>query len=154
MAVQEVIKKYPECFQGAPDFGGDYHKKADFVVSKTLSTSGGTTNLGFSVPVGAIIRGVSAKIITTIAGVSTSGVTVALAFSGGSTLSVGSFVSSGDGNVAAGTKLTKLYDYAASNAVTSTTANLTLTISGGADNTPSAGAIRAVVYYDVLDALK
>jgi len=63
------------------------------------------------------------------------------------------FVTAGDGNVAADTKLTKLFSYADATAVSGGVAEMALVISGGADNIPSAGAIRVVVVWDELTAL-
>lgn len=114
----------------------------------SLTTSGATTVITLDIPVGAVILGVAANVTTAVAGVSASGVTATLAFTGGSTLAIGTFVSAGDGNVAKNTKITLAYNPASSSTVVSSSvANAALVFSGGADNTPSAGAIRVVVQY-------
>lgn len=118
-----------------------------------LSTSGATTAIAAAIPDGACIESVSAKIVGAIAGVSAANVTVNLAFTGGSTLSVGDFVAVGDGNVAAGTTLTNTFGYAVNNKVSGAVANMALVISGGADNTPSGGSIAVLVHYKYTDAL-
>lgn len=117
----------------------------------SLSTSGATTDLGISIPVGALIVAVQAKITTAIAGVSVTGTSVNLDFISGCTASGINFVTNGNGNVGV-THKANIYDY---NTITSTNvvasaADLRLSITGGADNIPSAGAVRAIVYYWLL----
>ena len=137
-----------------PEIGGDFALQYLTSAVVNLVITGPVTTLGVSVPVGAVILGCSAKVVTSFAGLSGSGQTIALAFSGGNTLAVGNFVTAGAGNLAAGTKIKNLFAFdSASNAVTSTVADLTLTISGGADNNPAAGAVQATVVYMTLDNL-
>lgn len=133
-----------------PQVGGELTRFCvDFGII-SLNTGSPTTALDFNIPIGANLIGIAANITTAIAGVSASAVTVTLAFTGGSTLSVGTFVSGGDGNVPQDTKLTNLFGYAADTAVTTSLADMALVISGGGDNTPSAGAIRVVAVYETL----
>jgi len=133
-----------------PGLGGD------FIIIRVdsgvvpLSTIADNTDLGLSIPVGAIILGASSKIVDAVTGVSAAGVTVSLDFAAGSTMSVADYISGGDGNVVANAKVKALYSYADSNVVSAIPADLKLTFSGGVDNTPTAGSIRAVVHYITL----
>lgn len=137
-----------------PSVGGDWtHAVSDSGIT-ALDIADGTTTLTVTVPDGARLLGCGCKVTTTIADVSVAGVTVAVAFTGGSTLTATpNFVTAGDGNVAAGTLRGELYDYADNNVVTGAVAQLEVTISGGVDNTPSAGAMRCLVHYETLGAL-
>lgn len=133
--------------------GGALHHDSYYSGVVSLSTSGATTAIAAAIPDGAVIDAVSAKIVSAIAGVSAANVTVNLAFTGGSTLSVGDFVAVGDGNVAADTDLINTFGYAVNNKVSGAVANMALVISGGADNTPSGGSIELLVHYKYTDAL-
>jgi hypothetical protein len=113
-------------------------------VTTSLNTGGTSTAIDLNIPSGAMIVNVSAKVETAFAGVSTSGVTAALAFTGGSTQAIGNLVAAGNGNVAANTELIENFTTLIE---TSDITDAVLTFSGGADNTPSAGAIRLVVAY-------
>ena len=144
----------PTSFLLAPTNGADWtHASADSGLT-SLDVGDGTTTVTVTVPDGARLLGSACKITTSIADVSGAAVTVAVAFTGGSSLAaVPNFVTVGDGNVAAGTQVRDLYDYADVNVVTGAAAQLEVTISGGVDNTPSAGAIRCIVHYATLGAL-
>lgn len=144
---EDVVLSHPDAS------GGKLHLASYYSGTVSLSTSGATTAIAAQIPSGAIIESVSAKIVTAIAGVSVANVTVALAFTSGSTLAVGSFVAVGDGNVAAGTTLVNTFGYAVDNKVGASEADLALVISGGVDNTPSAGAIQVLVHYKYTDIL-
>lgn len=111
-----------------------------------LATDGAATTLDINVPVGAVIVGGGAIITETVAGVSASGVTLTAAIAGGASASIGTLVSAGDGNVPAGTRVDTMFDNSVANAkVASSVADMTLTFSGGADNTPSAGAAKGYI---------
>lgn len=129
-----------------PGVGGDLRLTPYYVASTSLSTSGAATTITLSIPTGSLLLSVATNIITAVTGVSASGVTATLAFSGGSSYSIGTLVSSGDGNLAANTKFTKALNANAGSLVTTDTTNMTLTFSGGADNIASAGAIRVLVW--------
>lgn len=135
-------------FQIDPSIGGGVTWKFKDSGVVSLSTSGATTDLGLAIPVDSIIWFVAAKTVDVIAGVSAANASVNLDWTGGSSLACVNFVNVGDGNIAANTKRKKLYDASsASNLVAGSAADLRLTISGGADNIPSAGSVRAVVHY-------
>lgn len=136
-----------------PEIGGELKRLCVDTGAVALDIADGTTALTFGIPSGARLVGCAANITTAISGVSVAGVTVNLAFTGGSTLSVGNFVTGGDGNVAQNTKLTALFDPNQAGIITSGATEGQLTISGGADNTPDAGAVRALVWYETLAAL-
>jgi len=107
----------------------------------TVATDGATTVLTLSIPAAAHVIGVAAKVTTSIAGVNSTTGTFAL--TGGSTASLGTISA-----FTAGTKMT-----VAESELTTATTNATFVLSGGADNTPSAGAVRLVVTCLVQSAL-
>lgn len=136
-------------WQEDPTVGGELTHRTS-VSTTSLNTGGTTTDIDLNIPVGANIRAVSSKIVDAIAGVSATGVTVNLAFTGGNTADIGNFVAAGDGNVVANSKLKKILPGGVSGAVSGTPADMRVTISGGADNTPTAGSIKIVVHYTEL----
>lgn len=137
-----------------PSVGADWTQAVADSGITALDVADGTTTLTVTVPDGARLLGSACKVTTSIADVSVAGVTVAVAFTGGSSLAaVPALVTGGDGNVASGTQTRELYDYADNNVVTGAAAQLEVTISGGADNTPSAGAMRCLVHYATLAAM-
>lgn len=135
-----------------PELGGEIKRQTVDTGAVSLSTGGATTTLGLTIPSGARIISAVGRVNTAITGVSASGVTVAAAFSGGSTLAIGDFITAGDGNAAKNTKVANLFGYATDNKTTGST-DITITISGGVDNTPSAGAVRFLVTYDTVAAI-
>lgn len=108
-----------------------------------VATGGAATSLTLNVPAGAKIVAVLLRVTTTIAGIDSTTGTVAL--TGGSTTSVGTISA-----FSAGTS-GKFFLATADGLVTGSAANATFTLSGGADNTPSAGAIRLVAFYEKID---
>jgi len=153
--VSPLVIGTPTALTIAPASGGDWSLQTADSGIVQLNQAGTTTTVTMSVPVGSMLVGSACKITTAISGVSATGVTVAVAWTGGSSLTPGvpSFVINGDGNIALNTKSQKIYDYTANNIVISSVANLQVAISGGADNTPSAGAVQCVAHYTTVAAL-
>lgn len=114
----------------------------------TLSTSGSSTSVPLSIPAGSIIDAVAFKVLTPVAGISSDS-TVTFSLTGGSTDSLGQWVATdldeagGAGNLFA----------PAITRVTGSAANGAFVVAGGADNTPSAGKIRLVIFYRSIAAL-
>lgn len=106
-----------------------------------VNTGGAATTLTLNIPAAAHIVGVAAKVTTAIAGINSTTGTFAL--TGGSTASLGTISA-----FSADTKLTT-----ADSELTTDTTNATFTLSGGGDNTPSAGAVRLTVTVLVQSAL-
>lgn len=109
----------------------------------TLSTSEATTSIDANLPAGAVILGAAVKVTTAIAGV-TGGVVGALTASGGSSATLVS-------NIA--TALASTGQKALAGAELTAETDLVYTLSGGADVTPSAGAIRVKIWYRRLTSL-
>jgi hypothetical protein len=111
----------------------------------TLSTSGATTDSTIDLPANSIILSVTARITTTIAGVDST------------TLSIGDPTTAArfgtTGTLTAGTTVVGLNHQQgsvstdATGPVQTSAAKVRLTLSGGADNTPSAGAVRITIHY-------
>lgn len=110
-----------------------------------LATDGAATTLTLDVPSGAQLIGVAFAITTDVEGVDST--TGTLALSGGSSVTVGTVSAFTDSE-----RITKLL-MADANALTTDTTNIAFTLSGGSDNTPSAGAARAVAVYATLSGL-
>jgi len=106
-----------------------------------VATGGATTAITVDVPAGALVTGAALKVTTTIAGIDST--TGTLALTGGSTATLGTISA-----FTAGTKGT----FAAAAATTAAT-QASFVLSGGADNTPSAGAVQLVVSAIVQAAL-
>ena len=130
---------------GDEDEGGQLID-VETVVTTTLSTSGETTAVVLEIPAGSVVIAVALKTTTTIAGTG-AGATVALALSGGAT----DTLVSGLGLTSGTTVQTALTGVASG----TSESDGVLTISGGAgdDNTPSAGAVKAMVRYRRMTAL-
>lgn len=103
----------------------------------SLATGGAATTLTMDIPAGALVKGAALKVTTTVANVDST--TGTLTLSGGSTATLGTISA-----FTSGTKGT----FAAAAPTTATT-QAVFTLSGGADNTPSAGAVRLVLTCDV-----
>ena len=136
-----------------PEIGGEIKRLCVDTGAVDLDTGDGTTTLTLSIPAGARIVAACANVTTAIAGVSASGVTIAIALITGSTLTLGTLVSAGDGNLAANTKFTTFIDPNTAGLITSATTNAEVTISGGGDNAPTSGAVRLLVWYESVAAL-
>lgn len=107
-----------------------------------VSTSGAATTLSAVIPAGSTILGYSIKVTTTIAGINSS--TGTLTVTGGGSGTLGTIAAFTAGTTGTG---------GAAIAVGATAANLVFTLSGGADNTPSAGAIQVLVWYVHIEGL-
>ena len=107
----------------------------------TLDTGDASTAITVDLPAGALVTGAALKVTTTIAGIDST--TGTLALTGGSTATLGTISA-----FSAGTKGT----FAAAAATTAAT-QASFVLSGGADNTPSAGAVQLVVSAIVQAAL-
>lgn len=116
----------------------------------TLSTSGATTDSTIDLPAGSIILAVTARITTTIAGIDSTSLQLgdpttaarfgsAAAFTAGTT-AIG--ITALNGNITT----------TAAGPTQAASAKVRLTLAGGADNTPSAGAVRIVINYIVFTA--
>lgn len=111
----------------------------------TLSTAGATTDSTIDLPAGSIVLSVVARITTTIADVNST------------TLSVGDPTTAArfgtTGALTAGTTIVGITQMNGNIATTAAgptqaaAAKARLTLSGGADNTPSAGAVRVSIVY-------
>lgn len=107
-----------------------------------VSTSGAATTLSAVVPAGATIVGFSLKVTTTIAGINST--TGTLTVSGGGSGTLGTIAAFTAGTTGTG---------GAAITVGATAGNVVFTLSGGADNTPSAGAIQVLVWYLHIEGL-
>lgn len=125
-----------------PQTGADFKLKC---INQTVNvaTGGAVTTVTCDIPVGAVVRGGSLKLATAITGADSTTVTMAL--SGGSTTSITTL-----GALTVGTKSSKLIAPAV---ITSSVGDLTITLSGGADNTPTGGSVQVVVWYETIEAL-
>jgi len=111
----------------------------------TLSTAGATTDSTIDLPAGSVVLSVVARITTTIAGVDST------------TLSIGDPTTAArfgtTGALTAGTTVVGITQMngnittTAAGPTQAATAKVRLTLSGGADNTPSAGAVRVSIVY-------
>lgn len=113
------------------------HKKAAVT---TLNTGSAVTSISLGIPDGAVLVGWAALVSTAISG--TDATTFTLAMTGGSTLTLGT--------LPAGTlnsKRSGMINPAGTPMVSGSAANATLTLSGGSDNVPSAGAVTLCVWY-------
>lgn len=104
-----------------------------------VATDGAATTVVSGLEAGVQIVGVALAITTEIADIDST--TGTLALSGGSSVSVGTVSSFGTDQ-----RITKLL-MSDANALLTAESSLVFTLSGGSDNTPSAGAVRAFVYY-------
>jgi hypothetical protein len=104
----------------------------------TLDTGDAATDLTVDIPDGWVVAGVSLKVTTAITGVDSTTATIAL--TGGSTSTVTTFTTLTADYVKATMINPILVAFGGSNA------GAALTLSGGADNTPTAGAVRVVLY--------
>lgn len=112
---------------------------------KTLSTSGATSDTTIQLPANSIILGVTARVTTTISGVDSTTLqvgdaTTAARFGSGSTLTAGATIV-GLSHMQGGITTD------ATGPVQTSAAAVRLTLTGGADNTPSAGAVRVTIHY-------
>jgi hypothetical protein len=125
-----------------PQTGGDIKLKC---VNQTVnvSTGGAATTVTLNIPVGAVVRGGGLKLATAITGADST--TVTLALSGGSTTTITTLSA-----LTIGTKSVKLIAPAV---ITTSVGDATVTLSGGADNTPTGGSVQVVVWYETIDAL-
>lgn len=108
-----------------------------------LETGGAATAIAAAIPVGAVILGVALEVVDAITGIDSTAGT--LAFTGGNTDTVGA--------IAAFTAGTTVQRAVSGSEVASSVAGLAFTLSGGSDNTPTAGSIRVVVHYATVNAL-
>lgn len=116
----------------------------------TLSTLGATTDSAIQIPANSFILAVDAIITTAIAGVNSTTVSI-----GDSTTAArfGTMASMSQGTSTVGiTQLSGASTTLATGPSTSSALNIRITLSGGADNTPSAGAVRITAHYIVLGA--
>jgi hypothetical protein len=128
-----------------PDVGGDLTSQWVRTGPVALATDGAATALTLNIPTGARIEALALRVTTAVADIDST--TGTLALTGGNTETVGA--------VAAFTAGTSLTLVAPSNVQlnASATVNASFTLSGGADNTPSAGAVDLLVYYTTIAAL-
>lgn len=110
-----------------------------------VATGGAATTLTLAIPAAARLESYALKVTTTIAGIDST--TGTLALTGGNTETIGTISA-----FSAGTKLTKAAPGGVDLTTTAAT-NASFTLSGGADNTPSAGAVRLVVWAWVTEEL-
>lgn len=118
---------------GNPSIGADVALRQYASAVTAVATGGATTAITVDVPAGARVVGAALKVTTTIAGIDST--TGTLALTGGSTATLGTISA-----FTAGTKLT----VAPSEATTAAT-QASFVLSGGADNTPSAGAVQLIL---------
>lgn len=148
-----ILAMGTRAFTQDPEIGAELKRLPADSGATALDNADGTTTLTLDIPSGARIIAWAANVTTAIADVSLAGVTVAIALTGGSSLALGNLVTGGDGNLAANTKNQGMIDPNQAGLVTTGTTQAEVTISGGVDNTPSAGAIRLVVWYETVAAL-
>lgn len=116
----------------------------------TLSTSGATTDSAIDLPANSIILSVSARVTTTIAGVDST------LFEIGDPTTAGRFGSTA--TLTSGATIVGLNQMQggistdATGPVQVTTAKVRFTLSGGGDNTPSAGVVRITIHYITITA--
>lgn len=111
-----------------------------------VATDGAATTLTLGIPDGSVILGFAVQVEDEITGID--GDTGTFAFIGGSTLTfrtISAFTS--------GTGGTGAISGTTDGTVSGDPANATFTISGGADNTPDGGSVRAVVTAMTITAL-
>ena len=103
--------------------------------ASAVATGGAATTLSAVIPAGVLIVGWTILVSTTIAGIDST--TGTLTVSGGASATLGTISAFSAGTAAKGATAT----------ATTAATNVVFTLSGGADNTPSGGAIRVVVWY-------
>lgn len=124
-----------------PQAGGDLRRHC-IKQTASVATGGAATTVTVNIPAGSAVVGGALKVETDIAGIDST--TGTLALSGGASdtiLTISAFTT--------GTKAKQLITPADCTATT----QLTFTLSGGSDNTPSGGSITVIVYYDTIDAM-
>lgn len=111
----------------------------------TLSTSGATTDSSIQIPANSFIFGVSALITTTISGADSTTVSIGDATT---TARFGTMAALTAGTSVMGiTQISGASTTLANGPSTSSALAIRVTLSGGGDNTPSAGAIRLTAHY-------
>ena len=121
-----------------------------FEATKTLVTTGVTSTINLTagtLPVGAIVWGASVIVTTTVADVNSTDLDVQITGdqgSGAATVSVSNLSPLVAGDFAAGDSAAQNLFPPLSVTVADT---ISIVLSGGGDNTPSAGAVRVAVFY-------
>jgi len=116
----------------------------------TLSTVGATTDTTIQIPANSLVLGVTVRVTTTIAGIDSTALQIGDATTAARFGSIAAFTA-GTTGVGLSHLQGGISTDAAGPIVTSATA-VRLTLSGGADNTPSAGAVRVTIHYISLTA--
>lgn len=113
----------------------------------TLSTAGATTDSTIDLPTNSIIQAVTARVTTTIAGANSTTIQI------GDNLPQATRFNSTASALTAGTTIVGLNQWDPTIATATlgprqlTAQKVRITLAGGADNTPSAGAVRIVIHY-------
>ena len=110
----------------------------------TLSTSGASTTSTIDIPADSFIVSVTARITTTIAGVDSTSVVIKGDDSGATFAQLTALT--------VGTSTVGLAHHATGEGANATAGKVQISLLGGADNTPSAGAVRITIHYIKLTA--
>lgn len=116
----------------------------------TLSTVGATTDTTMTIPANSLVLGVTVRVTTGITGINSTSLQVGDATTAARFGSISAFTA-GTTGVGLNHLQGGISTDAAGPIVTSATA-VRLTLAGGADNTPSAGAVRVTIHYISLTA--
>ena len=116
----------------------------------TLSTVGATTDTTIQIPANSLVLGVTVRVTTTIAGIDSTSLQIGDATTSDRFGSIAAFTA-GTTGVGLNHLQGGISTDAAGPIVTSATA-VRLTLAGGADNTPTAGAVRVTIHYISLTA--
>lgn len=111
-----------------------------------VATGGAATTITLSIPSGEAVVAYAFAVTTTIADIDST--TGTLEFTGGSTANIGTVSTFTSGTVKDSILSGSNYPV-----VLTDVTNATFTLSGGADNTPSAGAIRLVVFTEAITSI-
>lgn len=128
-----------------PSIGGSLTLKSVDSGIVSVNTGGAATTITLAIPDKCSIAAFAGQVTTEIAGIDSTTGTFAL--TGGNTETIGTISA-----FTAGTALTGI-GLGGADLTTSATTNASFTLSGGADNTPSAGAVRLKVWYFQMEAL-
>lgn len=129
---------------------GGHNRMGLIAENVTLSTAGATTDTTIQIPANSLVLGVTVRVTTGITGIDSTALQVGDATTAARFGSIAAFTA-GTTGVGLNHLQGGISTDAAGPIVTSATA-IRLTLSGGADNTPSAGAVRVTIHYIALTA--
>ena len=132
------------------DSHGGQQNRGTITELVTLSTVGATTDTTIQIPANSLVLGVTVRVTTTIAGIDSTLLQIGDATTAARFGSIAAFTA-GTTGVGLNHLQGGISTDAAGPILTSATA-VRLTLSGGADNTPSAGAVRVTIHYISLTA--